>query len=75
MSIGVSVPLPAYTVDSALMAQKAEELGFESIDYNELAEWRAGKLALPRRPNSLAMATSPSKCSTLSGFSCSTRIP
>ena len=35
MSIGTSVPLPAYTVDSALMAQKAEELGFESIWYAE----------------------------------------
>ena len=35
MSIGTSVPLPAYTIDPAFMAQKAEELGFESIWYAE----------------------------------------
>jgi probable F420-dependent oxidoreductase len=35
MSIGTSVPLPAYTVDSAFMARKAEEVGFESIWYAE----------------------------------------
>ena len=35
MSVGVSTPLPAYTVDPAFMAQKAEELGFESIWYAE----------------------------------------
>ena len=35
MSIGVSTPLPAYTVDPAFMAKKAEELGFESIWYAE----------------------------------------
>ena len=34
MSIGTSVPLPAY-IDPAFMAQKAEELGFESIWYAE----------------------------------------
>src|SRR4030095_15033978 len=31
LNIGVSVPLPAYNVDVAFMAQKAEELGFESF--------------------------------------------
>ena len=31
MNIGVSVPLPAYHVDVAFMARKAEELGFESF--------------------------------------------
>ena len=31
MNIGVYVPLPAYSVDVAPMARKAEELGFESI--------------------------------------------
>jgi probable F420-dependent oxidoreductase len=31
MNVGVSVPLPAYRVDVALMARKAEELGFESF--------------------------------------------
>ena len=31
MSIGITVPLPAYYVDVALIAKKAEELGFESI--------------------------------------------
>ena len=35
MSVGVSTPLPAYTVDPAFMARKAEELGFESIWYAE----------------------------------------
>src|SRR5919202_1984699 len=35
MNIGTSVPLPAYTIDPAFMAQKAEELGFESIWYAE----------------------------------------
>lgn len=31
MNIGVSVPLPAYHTDVAVMARKAEELGFESF--------------------------------------------
>ena len=35
MSVGVVVPLPAYTLDPAFIAQKAEELGFESIWYHE----------------------------------------
>ena len=35
MSIGTSVPLPAYTIDSAFMTRKAEEVGFESIWYAE----------------------------------------
>ena len=35
MTVGVSTPLPAYTVDPAFMARKAEELGFESIWYAE----------------------------------------
>ena len=35
MSVGTSVPLPAYTIDPAFMAKKAEELGFESIWYAE----------------------------------------
>lgn len=35
MSIGLSVALPAYTIDPAFMAKKAEELGFESIWYAE----------------------------------------
>ena len=33
--VGVSTPLPAYTVDPAFTARKAEELGFESIWYAE----------------------------------------
>ena len=28
----------------------ASEMGFESIDYNQLADWRAGTLSLPERP-------------------------
>lgn len=35
MNVGTSVPLPAYTIDPAFMAQKAEEVGFESIWYAE----------------------------------------
>ncbi|MFQ6026442.1 MAG: LLM class F420-dependent oxidoreductase [Dehalococcoidia bacterium] len=35
MQIGTSVPLPAYNFDVAFAAQKAEELGFESIWYGE----------------------------------------
>jgi probable F420-dependent oxidoreductase len=35
MAIGMSVPLPAYTVDVAFIAKKAEELGFESLWYAE----------------------------------------
>ncbi len=35
MSVGIVVPLPAYTIDPAFIAQKAEELGFESIWYHE----------------------------------------
>ena len=35
MSIGTSIPLPAYTLDSAFIARRAEELGFESIWYAE----------------------------------------
>jgi probable F420-dependent oxidoreductase len=31
MTVGVSVPLPAYLVDVGFMARKAEELGFESF--------------------------------------------
>ena len=35
MTIGISTPLPAYKVNAAFMASKAEELGFESIWYAE----------------------------------------
>lgn len=35
MDIGISVPLPAYTIDPAFMGRRAEELGFESIWYAE----------------------------------------
>ena len=31
MNVGITVPLPAYYVDVALIAQKAESLGFESL--------------------------------------------
>ena len=37
MDVGTSVPLPAYTIDPAFMAKKAEDLGFESIWYAEHA--------------------------------------
>ena len=35
MKIGTSVPLPAYTIDPAFMAKKAEDLGYHSIWYAE----------------------------------------
>ncbi len=35
MNVGVSIPLPAYLVDPALIAKKAEDLGFDSIWYAE----------------------------------------
>ncbi len=50
MSIGVSTPLPAYTIDPAFMARKAEELGFESI-------WYAEHPAVPVESNSPFPAT------------------
>ena len=50
MSVGVSTPLPAYTVDPAFMAKKAEELGFESI-------WYAEHAAVPVESNSPFPAT------------------
>ena len=50
MSVGVSTPLPAYTVDPAFIAKKAEELGFESI-------WYAEHPAVPVESNSPFPAT------------------
>ncbi len=35
MNIGTAVPLPAYNIDPAFMARKAEDLGFDSIWYAE----------------------------------------
>ena len=35
MTIGLATPLPAYTIDPAFMARKAEELGFDSLWYAE----------------------------------------
>ncbi|MEM8976482.1 MAG: LLM class F420-dependent oxidoreductase [Pseudomonadota bacterium] len=35
MKIGLSTPLPAYTIDPAFMGRKAEELGFDSLWYAE----------------------------------------
>ena len=35
MNVGTTTPLPAYEIDPAFMARKAEELGFESIWYAE----------------------------------------
>jgi len=35
VSVGIIVPLPAYTLDPAFIAKKAEDLGFESIWYHE----------------------------------------
>ena len=35
MTVGISVPLPAYTFDPAIITKKAEHLGFDSIWYAE----------------------------------------
>ena len=35
MKVGLSMPLPAYTIDPAFIGRKAEALGFESIWYAE----------------------------------------
>jgi alkanesulfonate monooxygenase SsuD/methylene tetrahydromethanopterin reductase-like flavin-dependent oxidoreductase (luciferase family) len=35
MLIGLSMPLPAYTIDPAFMARNAERLGFDSVWYAE----------------------------------------
>ena len=45
MSVGITVPLPAYYVDVAFIAQKAEELGFESL-------WCAEHPIIPVHSNS-----------------------
>ena len=35
MAVGISAPLPAYNIDPAFMASKAEELGFDSVWFAE----------------------------------------
>ena len=35
MAVGIIVPLPAYTLNPAFIASKAEALGFESLWYHE----------------------------------------
>jgi probable F420-dependent oxidoreductase len=35
MAVGLATPLPAYTIDPAFMARKAEALGFDSLWYAE----------------------------------------
>lgn len=35
MPVGISAPLPAYNIDPAFMASKAEELGFDSVWFAE----------------------------------------
>ena len=50
MSVGTSTPLPAYTIDPAFMAKKAEDLGFDSI-------WYAEHPAVPVHSNSPFPAT------------------
>ena len=35
MTVGISVPLPAYTFDPAIITKKAEDLAFDSIWYAE----------------------------------------
>ena len=50
MTIGTSVPLPAYNIDPAFMAKKAEDLGFDSI-------WYAEHPAVPVHSDSLFPST------------------
>ena len=50
MNVGTSTPLPAYTIDPAFLAKKAEDLGFDSI-------WYAEHPALPVQSNSPFPAT------------------
>ena len=50
MPVGVSTPLPAYTIDPAFTAKKAEDLGFDSI-------WYAEHPAVPVHSNSPFPAT------------------
>ena len=35
MLVGLAIPLPAYTIDPAFMARKADEVGFDSLWYAE----------------------------------------
>ena len=55
MNIGTSVPLPAYTIDPAFMAQKAEELG-TLADQLEAERTRAVSAAAAQEPISEAHA-------------------
>jgi len=50
MLIGLSVPLPAYTIDPAFMATQAEALGYDSL-------WYAEHPAVPVKSNSPFPAT------------------
>ena len=50
MNVGTSTPLPAYTIDPAFFAKKAEDLGFDSI-------WYAEHPAVPVQSNSPFPAT------------------
>jgi len=50
MNVGTSTPLPAYTIDPAFLAKKAEDLGFDSI-------WYAEHPAVPVQSNSPFPAT------------------
>ena len=53
MTIGFSTPLPAYTVDPAFVAKKAEELGFDSL-------WYAEHPAVPVHSDTVTNGTPPS---------------
>ena len=46
MHIGLSIPLPAYTIDPAFMAKTAEALGYSSVFYFS----RAFRKAFGRSP-------------------------
>ena len=50
MNVGTSTPLPAYTIDPAFLAKKAEDLGFDS-------NWYAEHPAVPVQSNSPFPAT------------------
>jgi hypothetical protein len=48
MRIGLSMPLPAYTIDPAFMGCAAERLGFDSIWYRASGRARRKRQPIPR---------------------------
>ena len=49
MTIGTSVPLPAYTYDPAVIAKKAEDLGYDRFGTRNIQQCRLKATARSRR--------------------------